>query len=196
MIIVYACLLLLLVYLVLPGSQAGRLAATETRHLWLVWVAFAVQVLVISVLPDLDGLSQAGHLLSYLLAGAFAVANRRLPGAVVVAAGGASNLAAISANGGTMPASPGALAASGWSASPEHFANSAALHDARLTLLGDVFATPGWLPVHSIFSIGDVLIVVGFAVFLHLTLRRPPARSPEDEAPTAESEMERPLLGQ
>lgn len=186
MIIVYACLVLLLGYLVAPGSQGRRLAETEIRRLWLVWVAFAVQLLVISVLPDLGGLSQAGHLLSYLLAGAFAVANRRLPGAVVVAAGGASNLAAITANGGTMPASPSALAASGWSASPDHFANSAALPDARLAWLGDVFATPGWLPVHSVFSVGDVLIVVGFGVFLHLTLRRP-GRSLDDEAPSEET---------
>lgn len=171
MIIAYACLLLALLAAMLPGSRPGQLAAVRLRHLWLVWAALAVQVLVISVLPDIDGLSESVHLLSYLLAGAFAVANRRLPGAVVISVGGASNLTAIAANGGTMPASPRALAASGWTASPDHFANSAALSDARLAALGDVFSTPAWLPVHSVFSIGDVAIVIGFAVFLQRTVR-------------------------
>ena len=91
----------------------------------------------------------------------------------VVGVGGASNLAAILANGGTMPASPAALEASGWQATPGQFANSAVVTEPRLAFLGDVFATPSWLPVHSVYSIGDVVIVVGVAVFLHRTCRGP-----------------------
>ena len=171
MIIAYACLLALLVQAVLPGARLRRLADVRLRHTWLVWLALAVQVLIISVLPHRDGASQAAHLASYALAGGFAVANRALPGALVVGAGGLLNLLAIAANGGTMPASPAALEASGWQAEPGHFANSAALSDPELRLLGDIFATPDWLPVDSVFSIGDVLIVVGFAWLAHRTTR-------------------------
>ena len=91
------------------------------------------------------------------------------------------NLVAISANGGVMPASPSALRASGWTPAPGHFANSAAVADPRLPWLGDVFATPSWLPVHSVFSLGDIVIVAGVAVFLQQTCRRSdtPARATE-----------------
>ena len=70
-----------------------------------------------------------------------------------------------------MPASPAALAASGWHPTTGHFANSAALPNPRLGFLGDVFATPSWFAVHSVFSPGDVVIVIGMAVFLHQVCR-------------------------
>lgn len=171
MIIVYVCLVLLALQALLPGHDIRRLAAVRLRGTWLVWLALLVQVLIISVLPHVDLLSQAAHLASYGLAGAFAVVNRRLPGVLVVAAGGASNALAIAANNGTMPASQSALASSGWAPDPDHFANSAALADPHLAVLGDVFATPGWFPLQSIFSIGDVVIVVGFALVVHCSTR-------------------------
>lgn len=183
MIIVYACLALLVVHALLPGHDVRRLAAVRLQHTWLVWLALLVQVLIISVLPHVDLFSQAAHLLSYALAGAFAVVNRRIAGVLVVAAGGAANALAIVANDGTMPASRSALAASGWQADPDHFANSAALADPHLAILGDVFATPGWFLVQSIFSIGDVVIVAGFALFAYLTSR---AGADEPSRPAAE----------
>ncbi len=94
-------------------------------------------------------------------------------GTLVIGAGGLLNLTAIAANGGVMPASPAALKASGWHPSPGHFANSAAVDHPRLGFIGDVFATPPWLPLHSVFSVGDVVIVVGVALFLHETCRTP-----------------------
>ena len=172
MIIAYACLAVVLVHAVAPRSDLRRLAEVRLRHVWLVWLALAGQVVLISLLPaQSPGTSAVAHVATYALAGLFAVANHRIPGAVVVAIGGASNLAAIAANGGTMPATPGALAESGWHATPGHFANSAAVEHPRLSWLGDVFATPSWSPVHSVFSVGDLIIVVGVAVFLHRTCR-------------------------
>lgn len=171
MIILYACLVLAAVHALLPGSDLRRLADVRLRGTWLVWLALAVQVLVISVLPDGGRASSAAHLASYVLAGAFAVANLRSAGTWLVGAGGSSNLVAIAANGGTMPASAAALEASGWQADAGRFANSAVLEQPRLAALGDVFVTPSWSPVQSVFSIGDVVIVAGVALFLHLTCR-------------------------
>jgi hypothetical protein len=177
-IIVYACVLLLALHLVLPGSRLRRLAAVQLRHTELVWLALLDQVLIISVLGDAGWASRAAHLASYALAGLFVVANRRLTGVPVVAAGGALNLLTIVANGGTMPASESALRAAGTVTSEGRFANSAAVSDPRLPWLGDVFATPSWLPVQSVFSVGDVVIVVGIAVFLHRACRQAPAPAP------------------
>ena len=42
--------------------------------------------------------------------------------------------------------------------------NSAAIADAKLVFLGDVFAVPEPLPLANVFSAGDVCIVVGAAL--------------------------------
>lgn len=170
MIILYACILLVAVYAVLPGSDLRRLGEIRLRHTWLVWLALAVQVVVISVLPD-GGWNQGAHLATYGLAALFAVLNLRCAGTWVIGLGGLANLTAILANGGVMPASPAALEASGWQATPGQFANSAVVAQPRLALLGDVFATPSWFPVSSVFSIGDVVIVVGVTLFLDRACR-------------------------
>ncbi len=182
MIILYACLLLAAVFALAPGFDLRRLARIRLRHTWLVWLALVDQVVVISFLPDVGQLNNFAHLASYVLAAAFAVLNFRSAGTWVVGVGGASNLAAIVANGGTMPASRSALEASGWHAPAGHFANSAVVAEPRLAFLGDVFVTPSWLPVQSVFSIGDVVIVVGVAVFLSAACRRR-----LDDAPTSDA---------
>jgi hypothetical protein len=173
MIILWSCLVLVLVSAALPGYDLRRFGRLRWRHTWLVWLALADQVLVISVLPDSHELSAAAHLGSYVLAGLFVLLNHRSLGTLVIGAGGLLNLTAIAANGGVMPASPAALRASGWHPSPGHFANSAAVDHPRLGVIGDVFATPSWFLLHSVFSVGDVVIVVGVAMFLHETCRTP-----------------------
>ncbi len=195
MIIAYCCLLLLVLHAALPGSRLGELAQIRLRHTRLIWLALLDQVLVISVLPNSEpALSAAAHVASYGLAGLFFFLNRRLPGAWLVAAGGASNVAAIVANGGTMPASAAALNTSGWQPAPGKFANSAALPDPHLAFLGDVFATPPWFPVHSVFSLGDIIIVVGMAMFMQRTCRPhgPTSRQMRSSSPPSEQTVEAP----
>jgi hypothetical protein len=191
MIILYVSLFVAAVFALLPGFDLRRLAHIRLRHTWLVWLALADQVLVISFLPDVGQLNNAAHLASYALAALFAVLNFRYAGTWVVGVGGASNLAAILANGGTMPASRSALEASGWQAPPGHFANSAVVAEPRLSFLGDVFVTPSWLPVQSVFSVGDVVIVIGVAVFLYASCRRrPDDTTPSDLGPALDRSVE------
>lgn len=177
MIILWSAVLLLLMHAIAPASRLSRLGGLAWRHFWLVWLALGVQVLIISVLPEVQVWSQVGHLATYALAAAFVALNHRSLGTLVIGAGGLLNLVAISANDGVMPASPGALRDSGWTPAPGHFANSAAVEDSRLPWLGDIFATPSWLPVHSVFSLGDIVIVLGIAVFLQQTCRHSAADS-------------------
>src|SRR6185503_20758022 len=98
------------------------------------------------------------------------VRNARVPGLALVAAGAASNLAAIVANGGYMPASAGALAALGKSISAG-YSNSALVPAPALAPLTDVFAMPRWVPFANVFSIGDVMICVGVAVAVTALMR-------------------------
>ncbi len=153
----------------LLGGRLSALADLTLQRGGLALAALALQVLVISVVPDrLEGLHAPVHLLTYVLAGAVAWANRSVPGVPLIALGGLLNGAAIFANGGVMPAAPDALATAGLAvAAPGSYANSDALADPRLAFLGDVFAIPAGWPLANVFSVGDVAIVLGVAWCLH-----------------------------
>jgi hypothetical protein len=53
------------------------------------------------------------------------------------------------------------------------FANSLPVDHARLLFLGDVFAIPHGLPLANVFSVGDVLLVLGLMWMVHRWCRRP-----------------------
>jgi hypothetical protein len=167
-IIVYACLGVLCLEAIVLRRRLVRLASLQIRRIYLVWLALADQVVIICVLPGHQHLLlAAANLLSYAAAAAFVWSNRHIPGVLLIATGGLLNAAAIVANGGTMPASAKAIAASNWHPEPGHFVNSAVVPHEKLAFLGDIFATPRWLPGHDVFSIGDVVIVLAFAFLIY-----------------------------
>lgn len=154
------------------GAPLARLARIRIRHVWLLWLALIDQIVVISILPDSHpSVLAVAHIVSYLLAAGCLVVNRDLPGGWLIGAGGALNGLVITLNGGTLPASGAAVRASGRAIDAEHFNNSAVLEHPRLAMLGDVFATPAWLPGHNVFSVGDLAIWVGLAWLLWRTCR-------------------------
>ena len=153
----------------LTGGQLGALARVRFRGVALLAAALAVQVLIISFVPGGPSWLHPGlHLATYVAALAFLAANFVVPGIRTVALGGFLNFVAIAANGGVMPASRGALVDAGRGHTDNAFDNSAVVGHARLRFLGDVFAMPGWMPLHNVFSVGDVLIGLGVAVALHV----------------------------
>jgi hypothetical protein len=175
-VIVIAAIVLLVLSVPLAGGQLSRLAYTGVRHSWLVLAAFAVQTVVISVAPRaLDPIAPEIQLLSYAVAAVWFFLNRRVPGLPLVAVGGGLNFIAIAANGGTMPAGAWATRVAGIVAANGEFANSRLLSHPRLLFLGDVFAVPKGWPFANVFSIGDIVLVVGVGVLLHTTCRRPDA---------------------
>jgi hypothetical protein len=89
----------------------------------------------------------------------------------IVALGAFSNLAAIAANGGYMPTTAEAMAATGFTEKTV-YSNSALLTDPKLPWLIDRFAMPTWIPSHNVFSVGDVLIGVGVAIVIVAAMRR------------------------
>ena len=152
----------------LAGGRLGALAHVTFRAPGLLLGALGVQVVITSVVAAGDTrLHDALHLGSYAAAAAWLVLNRHVPGMLLLGLGGALNLCAIVANGGVMPADPGALRTAGVVVEAGEFNNSAPVADARLGWLGDVFATPGWFPGANVFSVGDVLIVLGALWAVH-----------------------------
>jgi hypothetical protein len=147
---------------VLAGGSLRRLGDLRIRGTWIVVLALVAQVVVIEVVPRADpGFLSAVHLATYVAAGVFVAINRQVPGLWLVALGAASNGLTIAANGGTLPASRSALERAGVHLVPGEFLNSGVLPHPRLAFLGDVFAIPAGLPLANVFSIGDVLIVLG-----------------------------------
>lgn len=154
------------------GGRLERLAAIPFRFGWLVIVALVVQVALFSPLADAlpADVGRVVYVASTAAVGLVVIANARLPGLALVAAGAAANLAAIVANGGAMPASPAALSAAGLGIGAH--TNSVVVDRPALEPLTDVFGLPAWMPLANVFSVGDVLIAVGVAVAVAAGMRR------------------------
>ncbi len=158
------------------GGRLEGLSGLRIRWGWLAVAGLAVQIALFSE-PLGSSVGAAGpalYVLSNLAVIAAVVRNIAIPGLAIVAVGAASNLVAILANGGAMPADPAALAAAGIDTAGQ--TNSVVTGEPALRLLTDIFAMPAWLPFANVFSIGDVLIGIGVAATIALAMRRGASR--------------------
>lgn len=157
----------------LAGGRLSGLGELQFRWPWVMVGGLCVQVVLFSDAVT-SWIGPAGppiYVLSTAAVIAAVLANHAIPGVPVVAIGAVSNLLAIVANGGYMPASPAALQALGRVESPA-YSNSAVVPDPVLAPLTDVFAMPTWVPTANVFSVGDVLIGMGVAIIVVTAMRR------------------------
>jgi ABC-type antimicrobial peptide transport system permease subunit len=162
-------LILALLSALVLGGDVRRLGDVRLQRVWTVLTALALQILVITIVPDADpGWLAVIHVASYAFAGYFIWLNRRVPGLVIVGLGWALNALVIAVNGGVMPASPRVAEAGSRGVDVgREFLNSRPLDSPRLSFLGDNFSLPQSWPFHNVFSIGDVFIALGVFVALH-----------------------------
>ena len=154
----------------LTGGSLSHLANLRLRWIWTAPLALGLQVLIVTIAPGGNmTLHALVHIGTYLLIGVFLWMNRTIPGAAVIGLGTLSNVTAIVANGGVMPASVTAQRLAGL-AQGAGFHNSAILHHPHLLWLGDIIPVPGPLP--NVLSVGDCFIFIGMLVLLHRTSRR------------------------
>ncbi len=172
-VLVLAAAVLALVSPLLRGRSLVPLALVRLRGIALVWLSLLLQT-VLTVTTLRHAVAVGLHLASYVLAAAFVVVNIRVPGVAIIALGAACNGVTIALNGGTLPARPEAMRAAGIEAG-EDFANSGVVEDPVLPWLGDVFPWPEPLPLANVFSVGDVVIVLGVGYGAHriCAARRP-----------------------
>ena len=157
------------------GGRLGNLAELRFEWGWLAFAGLLAQVVLFSE-PVGPLVGQAGPILyvaSSLLVLVVVLRNRALPGLKLVAVGAISNLIGIVANGGYMPADPGALARAGLD--PTSYSNSIVTNRAAFPALTDIFAMPDWMPFANVFSIGDVLIGIGIVVAIAAGMAPRPA---------------------
>lgn len=185
--IVVVALAVLVASVPCTGGRVADLAHLDVRRPWLVVAGFAVQFMAISAVPAMSsGLATSLHVLSYVVAAAFLVLNLHIRWMWLVGLGGALNAVAIAANGGVMPASAAAYRTAGLATSGADFANSRPFDHPRLLALGDVFAIPARWPFANVFSIGDVVLIVGAGLLVHAACRsrRRPGQLPGEPGPT------------
>jgi Family of unknown function (DUF5317) len=160
--------LLALLSPLLAGGRLRRFGDIRITAPYVLPVALVAQVVVLEVIPEANHTAlSAVHVATYAAAGWFVWVNRAIPGLWIIALGAASNGITIALNGGTLPASRSALETAGIHLKPGEFLNSGVLPHPHLGFLGDVFAIPEGFPLANVFSIGDVLIVVGVAWAAH-----------------------------
>ena len=190
MFILYALVIAVPLGFVLGGRTAG-LADLRIRWPWVMTAGLVIQLALFS--PPLSAVVGGWGPVVYVASTSVVIAaiavNWRITGMPIVLLGAMSNLVAIVANGGFMPADVGAMAQLGRH-SIEGYSNSAILADPPLKPLTDLFALPTWLPFHTVFSIGDVLIGVGVGIVIVAAMRTTPpsgaatASSNETQAPS------------
>jgi hypothetical protein len=144
------------------GGTMSRLAYVSFRGWWILVVALLAQILIIEIFPDANRtFLEIIHMGTYVAAGIFVAINWRIPGLLIIAAGGAMNGITIALNGGQLPASKPALQMAGIEVTKGEFINSGVIKDPVLPLFGDIFVWPEPLPFANVFSFGDALIVIG-----------------------------------
>jgi Family of unknown function (DUF5317) len=154
------------------GGSLRRLAHLQLKWIWVVYLALAFQI---AAFPGRrmpwttpDSVAVGLWLASDVLIIAVVLRNGRLFGVPLVALGFFSNLIAVLANGGHMPALPSALKGAGLHYTVSQ--NSEKMLHPALPWLVDRWAAPSWIPLANVFSVGDVIIAVGgFILALAIT---------------------------
>lgn len=182
MIILIAIPIGILVGLVARGTL-GNLAGFRFRWAWVAVAGLLIQVVLFTPTGDrIAGSAGPAIYVGSTLAVFLAVLrNIRLPGVPVVALGSLSNLAAIVANGGFMPADAGALAIAGFTDAGS-YTNSVVLERPALQPLTDIFAVPAGIPLANVYSVGDVLIALGIVIMIATLMHRPGRTDPAGPA--------------
>jgi hypothetical protein len=159
----------------LLGGRLANLAHLRIRWAWLAVAGLAIQIPLFTEAGDAMAGAAGPAIYVATTAAVFVTVlrNIRLAGMPVVALGSLSNLIAIGANGGAMPADPAALEVAGLGGPGTH-TNSVVVADPVLRPLTDIFALPAWLPFANVFSVGDVLIGAGIVIVIVAAMRRPP----------------------
>jgi len=181
---------MILVWGAVLGVLVGWLLGGRLRHLeqlnlrggWLVVLALVIQLLIFplgSGKPLISWGTAPLHFLSYACLAGFLILNLRHWPLALLAAGLIANLLVISLNSGYMPANADALRRAGkpriaTQLQQEKRVGNVVLmgEDTHLNWLGDWLYLPGWVPLATAFSPGDVAIALGLATFFPYAMRR------------------------
>src|SRR5262245_25214777 len=164
----------------LRGGSLRNFAALPLRWVPLIIASFILQLFLFTPFlhrPLIDVAVEPLYLLSMAMATVWVALNWRIPGMPLVAVGLLMNFVAIAANGGHMPVSRENMLYSGKivnfadGATTSNNSVLASPEQARLWILTDIIPLPKEFPLANVFSIGDVLLVIGIGLLCYRTIR-------------------------
>ncbi|MBS1250978.1 MAG: hypothetical protein MAG451_00007 [Anaerolineales bacterium] len=157
----------------LRGGDLENLGHVRIRWAWIAFVALAIQVGLVRLLPNWVGAARLFFPLTHAAILAVAWVNRDLQGMRLLAVGVALNLIVILANGGYMPVTPEALVGAGVVESVESVTFGRPVKASKSVVLPGDKITLGWLsdiitlrPVRKVISVGDVFVTAGVFIFV------------------------------
>ncbi|MGE5589439.1 MAG: DUF5317 domain-containing protein [Bacillota bacterium] len=163
-----------------------RFGDLSLRGLWLVILAFGLQVALRVGGYGGPLLSGALYAATYVLLVVFIVLNRSRRELAIMGVGLLSNALVIWANGGRMPVSAAAYQAAVGTALPLTDPTHIPLTEtARLAWLSDLWALKPPFPLPGVFSLGDVVVCLGLFLLVQHVMVRPAAPPPEAHAAKA-----------
>lgn len=177
----------------IESSPSGR----GLKWLWLPIAVFALQLAAIHLFAPIAGGDALGPVLvaTHLALLPFLLANRRLIGISILAAGLALNVLVMAANGGLMPVTPRDVERVGRHdvaalEMNEHIAGTKNVllerSDANLPVLSDVLFLDAPQPLRKVISAGDIFIFAGVVLtFGQLLVARDFRRAPRSRPPLA-----------
>lgn len=175
------CLVVALAAALLQGGSLQQLASTQFRYPWLVVAGLVVQVGAQLATPRLaEGVALWLLLAGTSAVGIFLLMNLRHGGLALAGVGLLLNAAVIAANG-AMPVSKEAAAVAGVPISREEAGIRHEVLDAesRLPFLSDAIPVA---QMNTVLSLGDVLLVLGLALFVYRAAAKPKGRRMATEA--------------
>jgi len=165
----------------LRGGNLANLEKIELRAPWLILLALLIQFTIFPIglpggaLLKLEGtLFEVVHVISYVILALFVFINIREWIIGLMGLGMLFNLIPIALFGGMPTFRENLLASGRWSAERlDQFSCGDVLNNnilicerEGLWFLGDVFNTPAWFPLANVFSIGDIVLMLGMILFL------------------------------
>ncbi|MDO8670378.1 MAG: DUF5317 family protein [Dehalococcoidia bacterium] len=163
---------------VIRGGRPAEMSSVRFRLVWLIFVALGFQVAVV-YLPWFQAAGRYEFpaviiIISYVMALAWVIANQQLGGIRLIGLGLLLNLVVIVANGGFMPISPEAANDMGLLSQGLAYETGTRVASSKdillepesttLWALSDIFVPGRYIPVRTIFSIGDAIAAVGLFV--------------------------------
>ncbi len=198
MVLLPAVLIGLVIGLLTGGSLLG-FSVVRFRHLWLMAIAIAVQVVIFTrPVGTWDFVLEYGpyiYIVTILMTLVFMAYNLHIPALQLILIGAFLNGAVIIANGGYMPVSSEAMRISGLDErferelDPEtatvevQLTNNKRIEDATLLkFLGDLIPVPYGPTGPTVISIGDILIALGGGIATARVTHMRPVEDVSDEA--------------
>ena len=149
----------------------------EVKFVYLIFLGFLIQIAIFNqrfASSSLNKFMPFLYIVSLIVLLVFVIANsQRYLGMKVAFVGSVLNFIVIAANGGYMPQDINKLYLAGLSSKAELLQASGKFYNAiimsentRLNFLGDVIAIPQLKPIASVYSIGDMFLVLGICIFI------------------------------